>query len=377
MRFSPRGDRLAVSQEDATIGTVDLSGRATTLSKGWSAIGNVAWRPDGREIWFSAERPSEQFALYAVTLSGRERLVRREAGGLYLHDISRDGRVLLNSYLWNSSLLALPAGESTERELSWMDQPLAVDISNDGRTVVFTEWGEGGGDNGAIYLRATDGSAAVKLGEGLALALSPDGRWVLSQLSDPAETFALLPTGPGQPRTLEHKGITSPRSGRFLPDGRRAVFLGRSGNGGYRLYVQDLDGGLPRAISPEGMQYAFLATSPDGRSVAALGPDSKIAIYPVDGGPARPLPGAEASEGLISWSADGGSLYVYRRFESPARIFRIDVATGRREPWKTIAPVDRAGLIVIDNFVMTPDARAYAYSFQRILTNLEIVEGLR
>jgi len=349
----------------------------TVLSKGWSAIGNLAWRPDGKEVWFSAQRPSEQYALYAVTLSGRERLLRREAAGLYLHDISKDGRALLNNYLWSSSLLAEPAGGNAERELSWMDNPLAVAISSDGRSVVFTEWGEGGGENGSIYMRATDGSPAVRLGEGQAVALSADGSWVLSQPSDLAETFTLLPTGPGQPRTLEHKGITSPKAGRFLPDGKRVVFPGRSAKGALRLYVQTIDGGEPQPVSPEGIPLAFIALSPDGRLVAALGPNNKIALYPLDGSAPRALPGAEDFEGVICWSADGSSIYVYKRFESPARIFRIDVATGRRELWKTIMPVDRAGLITIDNFVMTPDARAYAYSFQRILTNLEIVEGLR
>ncbi len=120
-----------------------------------------------------------------------------------------------------------------------------------------------------------------------------------------------------------------------------------------------------------------MAVSLDGRFVATLGPDKRLTIYPVDGGASRPLPGAEVQERPIVWSADGGSIYVYRSHESPARVFKIDIATGKRELWKTIAPVDRAGLIAIDNIVMTPDARAYAYSFERIPTNLEVVDGLR
>ena len=376
LRFSPRGDRLAISQDPGTIATVDLSGKATTLLKGWSNIGNVAWRPDGGEIWFSAERPAEKFALYAVTPSGRERLVRREAGGLYLFDISSDGRVLLNDYFWHSSLVALPAGESAERELSWMDQPLVDAISSDGRAVVFDEWGEGAGDNGSIYLRAVDGSAAVRLGEGSGIGLSPDGRWVLSRPPQPPETSMLLPTGPGQPRSLKHKGITTGWGG-FLPDGKGVVVLGRAGTGSLRLYVQNLDGGEPRTISPEGMPPGPLSISPDGRFVAAQGPDSKIAIYPIDGGAPRPLAGSEAGESPILWSADGGLLFAYRTRDTPARVFKVDAATGRRELWKTIAPADRSGLVAIDNIVMTPDTRSYAYSYQRILTSLEVVEGLR
>jgi Tol biopolymer transport system component len=382
MRFSPRGDRLAVGLGGETVATIDLSGKATTLSKGWDDIGNVAWRPDGGEIWFAGRRAGQQHQLYAVTLSGRERLVRLEAGGVYLFDVSGDGRVLLNHYFYYQSVVVLAAGESAERDLSWMDRPYVDIISKDGRTVVFDETGEGGGDKGAIYLRATDGSAAVRLGEGQGMGLSPDGRWVLSQARRPSETFVLLPTGPGQPRSLIHKGITSISWGHlswggFLPDGKRVLFLGRPGSGALRLYVQNLDGGELRAISPEGMEAGSMAASPDGRFVAAQGPDSKIAIYAVDEGAPRPLPGAEAGESPILWSADGGSLYVYRTSEAPVRVFKVDIATGRRELWKTIAPADRSGLVSIDNIVMTPDARSYAYSFARILTSLEVAEGLR
>jgi Tol biopolymer transport system component len=378
VRFSPRGDRLAVSENDLTILTVDLSGKAKTLSKGWGNIGNVAWRPDGGEIWFGAQRGSEKFAVYGVTPSGRERLVRREAGGIYLHDIARDGRVLLNDYFWHASLAALTAGEGAERELSWMDRPNVDAISKDGRTVVFDEWGEGGGDNGAIYIRPIDGSPAVRLGEGVGMGISPDGHWVLSQPSQwYSETLTLLPMGPGQPKSLRHKGIMSIGSGGFLPDGKRVVFLGRAGPGALRVYVQNLEGGEPRAVSPEGMSPGYVAVSPDGRFIAARGADSKIAIYPVDGGAARPLAGAETGEDPILWSTDGGSLYAYRRREAPAQVFKLDIATGRRELWKTIAPADRSGLVSINNIVMTPDARSQAYAYERILTSLEVVEGLR
>jgi eukaryotic-like serine/threonine-protein kinase len=378
VRFSPRGDRLAVSQGDMIIATVDLSGKATTLSKGWGDLGNVAWRPDGGEIWFSGARTGEKFALYGVTPSGRERTVRREAVGLFLFDISRDGRVLLNDYLWQSSLVAQPAGESSERELSWMDQPYVDAISSDGRVVVFDEWGEAGG--GAIYLRATDGSPAVRLGDGYGMGLSPDGRWVLSQLFQPSEALVLLPTGPGQPRSLVHEGIMSTgwmARGGFFPDGKGVLFFGRAGSGALRLYVQNIEGGEPRAISPEGMPFGPLSISPDGRFVAARGPDSKIAIYPVDRGAPRLLAGAEAGESPVLWSADGGTLYVYRPREAPARVFKIDLGTGARELWKTIAPVDRSGLISIGNIAMTPDTRSYAYSYERILASLQVAEGLR
>src|SRR5262249_1550836 len=190
--------------------------------------------------------------------------------------------------------------------------------------------------NGSIYRRTTDGAPAVRLGEGFGLGLSADG-WVLSRPPAPPGTFVLLPTGPRQPRAVAHRGVTTIDSAPFLPDGPAIVFLGPAGKESLRVYVQNVGGGPSRAISPEGMIAARMAVSPDGRFVATPGPDSKIAIYPVEGGAARPLPGAESGEGAIVWSADGRSIFVYRRREAPARVFRIDVATGARELWKTVA----------------------------------------
>jgi Tol biopolymer transport system component len=378
MRFSPRGDRIAVTDYAGKISVVYLSGKVTTVAEGWGWAAAV-WRPDGREIWLGGYRTGEKFALYAMTPSGRERPVRREAAGLYLHDISRDGRVLVNEYVWTSSLAALPAGENVERDLSWMDFSLVSDVSNDGRFVVFNEAMEGGGRTRAVYLRAMDRSPAVRLGEGVGLAVSPDGRWVLSKPAPGSSSNALvlLPTGPGQPKSLERKGVTGISWGRFSPDGKRILFLGRTPSGALRLYVQDLEGGAPRPISPEGMPTGQFAISPDGRFVAAQGPDGNVAIYPVDGGAPRPLQGAVAGESPVLWSADGRSLYVFTAEEAPSRVFRIDVATGQREPWKTIAPADPSGLVQIDTLVLTPNARSYAYSYERILTELEIAEGLR
>src|SRR5262249_42812871 len=241
-------------------------------------------------------------------------------------------------------------------------------------------WGEGGGGQEAIYIRAMDGSAAVQLGEGHGLALSPDGRWVLSWPSKPPETFLLLPTGPGQARSLKHPGLSPTHFGRFFPDGKRILFLGLAGSGSWRFYVQDLEGGTPRAVSPEGVipnQSISAAMSPDGRFAAAPGSDAKIAIFPLDGGEPRPLAGSEPGHYPIVWSADGGSLYTYKPSELPARVFRIDNATGRRELWKTLVPADRSGLLTIDSIAMTPDARSYVYCYQRILTSLELAEGLR
>jgi Tol biopolymer transport system component len=377
-RFSPKGDRIAFSVLAQGIFTVDLSGKLTQLIQGGADAWAVAWRPDGSEIWFARFRAGERWALGAVDLSGLQRPLRREAGAIFLMDVSKEGRALVASAEASGSLVGLFPGASGERELGWMDQPTVNAMSDDGRHVVFDEWGESAGQTETIYVRATDGSAAVRLGKGHGLAFSPDGQWVLSWPSSTSETFVLLPTGAGQPRPLPHSGIVSTHFCRFFPGGKSILFQGRVGAGSLRFYTQDLEGGEPRPVSPDGIPDGFAAIAPDGRSFAAQGPDSRIAIFPADGaGAARPVAGVEPGETPVSWSADGRSLYVYRSNEAPARVFRVEVATGKRALWRTLAPADRCGLTAIDSVVMTPDARSYAFTYGRLVASVHAVDGLR
>ena len=382
MRLSHGGDCAFVEQDDNGLFSVNVVGAAAkreSLSKGWEYVGGLAWWPDDSEIWFAGRRSAGKVALYAVTPSGSERLVRQEAGGLFLDDIYSDGRVLLSDYSFSRGIAVSGAGETLERDLSWLDLPWVDLIAADGRTVVFEQRGEGGVRKGGIYIRRVDGSAPVHLGEGGALGLSPDNLWVLSQPHEAGgqERFLLLPTGQGLARPLDHRGLASVPWGGFLADGSRILFLAGKGNGPLRLYVQDVAGGEPRAVSPEGLAAGPVPASPNGQFVAAVGSDSTVLICRTDAGAPRALPGSLPGDVPIVWSADGRSLYVYKRNELPARIFRVDVETGHREHWKDVAPADRTGLDRIDSIVMTPDARAYAYGYSRTLGSLQIARGLR
>jgi hypothetical protein len=138
------------------------------------------------EVWFTASQNGIH-ALYAVTLAGQQRLVARVPGKLSIQDIARDGRVLVEQDLLQASMIYLPPGaapdKAKERDFSWFDGSTAREISADGKTIIFDERQEAGGDDAAIYLRKTDGSPAIRLGAGRAEGLSPDGKWVLALTS--------------------------------------------------------------------------------------------------------------------------------------------------------------------------------------------------
>ncbi|HEX6906463.1 MAG TPA: hypothetical protein VF154_07655 [Terriglobales bacterium] len=62
------------------------------------------------------------------------------------------------------------------------------------------------------YVRKTDGSPAVLLGEGAAVALSPDGKWVVAQSPGSPAQLRLLPTGVGEARVLTQDTINHARA---------------------------------------------------------------------------------------------------------------------------------------------------------------------
>jgi len=55
----------------------------------------------------------------------------------------------------------------------------------------------------------------------------------------------------------------------------------------------------------------------------------------------------------------------------------VDLATGRREDWKELAPSDPAGVKTISPVRFSADGKSYAYSYYRVLSDLYVVEGLK
>jgi len=386
-RVSPDGLRVAfldhaIPGDDR--GKVAVADRAgwKTLGSTWGSAWGLAWPPGGKEIWFTAAKAGWHRELRAISLSGKERLVSRGLATLVLYDIARNGRVLLAHDSLRFGTLALTPDRTQERELSWLDAGLVTDISPDGRKILLNEFGEGGGEGYSIYLRGTDGSPAIRLGPGTNPRFSPDGKWVLTAdiRTEPSQ-LVLLPTGPGEPVPVTRDRLQH-IDGQVLPDGKRIVFAAGEAGRGRRLYVQTISGGTPVPISPEGVRGSIEGlgigpVSPDGRFVAAWSPDGKLHLYPMSPGDSLPVSGVADSEFPIQWSSEGKSLYVKGPGELPARVFRVNPVSGKRELWKQFAPSDPTGVVAVQGVVMTQDAAAYAYTYVRILSVLYVAEGLK
>jgi Tol biopolymer transport system component len=383
-RFSPKGDRIAfldhpvINDDGGTVAVVDLSGKKTTISAVYASAVGLAWSPDGSEVWFTAAEVGGNRALQAVTLSGRPRTLARVTGILTLHDVSRDGRVLLTQDLNRIGLVA-GSSPSDETDLTWLDWSLMADLSRDGRTVLFSEPGEGGGPGYSVYLRQVGAAAAIRLGEGSGQSISPDGKQALAIVHPTAEqSLFSYPTGAGESRAVSPAGFQV-RFAAWMPDGRRIVMNAvEPGQHDSRSYVIDAAGGKPRLFLPEGYRTLFVST--DGKRVVARGPEGRYYVCPVDGGDPVPIPGiSQESDNIVGWASGDRSIYVRRGSSSalPARIVQIDLATGTEEKWRELLPADSAGLNGIMGLRMTPDGARYAYSYYRSLSNLYLAQGIR
>jgi eukaryotic-like serine/threonine-protein kinase len=381
IRISPKADMIAfidhpqLNDDGGALAVVDMAGKKTTLSTGWDSIQGVAWSPNGDEIWFSATRTGGDRSLYAVNLSGAVRLLARVPGELTLLDVGRDGNVLLTRGNDRAGMIGLSPGETKEHDLSWLDWSVPNDLSADAKTVLFTESGEGGGPKYAVYLRKMDGSPAIRLSDGAGMALSPDGKWALARSTTTPAPLFLLPTGVGEATPLSHDSINH-LNGSWLPDGKQLVFSGNEAGHGFRLYVTSPGEAKPRPISPEGVNPVVMI-SPKGDFAASVGPDHKLYLYPTAGGEPVPVPGAEPDEAPTGWSADGRSLYVFRFGQIPAKVFELELSTGKRKLWKELVPADAAGIDTIRGVTMSRDAKAYVYGYIRTLSDLYMVEGLK
>jgi eukaryotic-like serine/threonine-protein kinase len=385
-RISRDGTRIAFledafgSSETGHVSVLNLAdNHVAVLTKNWRSARGLAWSADGREIWFTAGESRANRMLYAVKPDhvfksdpskpdgGDYRLVIDPPGSMTLFDITPDGRVLLTLDDDRRVLTGGSMADQTERDLSWFDDSGLADVADDGTAVLFS-------DRFGVYVRGTDGSGAVRLGNIDAFAddLSPDGSKALATTTTEPSELVILPRKAGTHHVMSRYNITAYSGARWFPDGR-IIFTGMEAGRQRRSYVQSPSGGPPTPVTPEGVWVVSLDTT--GKMGAAIGSTQPgISIIPLDGGPSRMVPGSQHGDRPVAWTDDSKALWIYRRFEVPAQIIRLDIATGKRQIWKTLVPSDLTG---VTEFAITPSGSAYYYSYKRLLSQLYQVRGLR
>jgi hypothetical protein len=378
LRFSPSGDQIAFldhpfwPDDRGSVAVIDVTGKKKMLSGEWESEEGLAWAPNGKEIWFAATSAGVDRSLWAVTLAGKQRLVLSVPNTLRLYDIYSDGRILLSAGHERVGMVGVTGEDDMGRDLSWSGWTVASDISPDGKWVVFDEQSEFAGDYYTVAMRQIAGSPPVKLGDGDIAHFSPDGKWVTAAIAGQPTHFVLLPTGPGEPKDSPVPDLDHLANVDFMPNGK-VVLMGSERGHGVRCYSRAIDGGPLKVITPE--DTGLCRCSPDARYLVARDHLGNLTVYPVDGGQARSLPGTE-NMFPIRW-ADNHFILAFRTGELPGRVFQIDAYTGKARLLRQLVPGDRAGVTQLLTVAATPDARTFAYSYQQVLYDLYVVEGLK
>ena len=381
IRISPQDDRIAfinhlsLWDDRGSVWLVDHAGKVRTLSPVYDSADGLAWNSDGKEIWFTAAISGYTRSLMAVNDEGKVRTILNIPAGLTLQDKAPDGRVLVSLDVERLAMAtSTRAGKATD--ISWHDWDVAKDISRDGQSVLFEDASEAAGPNYEVAIRKMDGTPPIKLGEGSAGGLSPDGKWAISIITGSPGRITLYPIGPGEPRTIPVTGLERIHNGssHFLADGKRITINGNEHGHPVRCYFVDLDSGKLTPVTPEGVTGGLV--SPDSRFIIANnGPVA--AVYPIAGGPPRAIPGFDPGLIPVQWSEDESSLYGYLPGQIPTKVFKVNLATGQKTLVQELHPETNAGLVAIAPVVVSRDGSRFAYSYYQVFSVLYVISGLR
>jgi serine/threonine protein kinase len=380
-RISPRGEAVAFDDhplrgdDRGYVAVVDQKGTVKRLTAEWSTLQGLVWAKSGSELWFAAGEGVGVKSLYGVTPAGKQRLIWRVPTDLDLFDVTKDGRVLVaRESLKLNGYVALPG--QADRNISWLGFTAGVTLSPDRRNVFFAETGDGGGVDYGTFMRKTDGSPAVRLGLGQLFAVSHDGRWVLSHPPSQPNTLLVLPTGPGEVRTISLGNLAvRTEEAAWMPDDKGFYVAAVEPGHGPRMFRVMLSGGSPVPITPEGMTSRVLA--PDGGTLVVRGPQKDLLLFEIATGKSRPLPGSTAEDIPIGWDETGRGVYLAVQQGPQAQIDRVEVASGRRQNWKTIKPMDSVDRVDTPFVNIAPRGDAYTYSVFSKLSDLYLVDGLK
>jgi Tol biopolymer transport system component len=378
-RVSPDGKRVAFVHHPRPADTAgvlmvtDANGGAEVWSPDFDELLGIAWEPEGKSVLLTGSLRGSLDFVWRARRGRPPEMVYAAPGNLLLSDLDREGRALVIQTDWRQEIeVVTPDGK--QQSLEWLDWGLLSAISRDGSKVLMAENGKGALGESILMLRDITQPAPVRLGEGYPIALSPDGRWAVTRGTGAVlPPMILIPTGPGEPRTLPSSGLAWIERGAFFPDGQRLALIGAKTAGGPTgLFIYDLKTGETRAASPEGAGDA-VPVSWDGQRLAASGPDGTITAYSLDGKEAFRVESWGSNYRVAGWLEDG-SLLAFQPFELPSRLERYDPKTRSVSLVRMLAPIDPAGVAGIIRVRLTPDGRTIAFQHRRMSAVLTVLD---
>jgi tRNA A-37 threonylcarbamoyl transferase component Bud32 len=350
LRVSRDGNLIAF-RENASSGDTggrvviaDRHGKTLAQSAEYSDVEGIAWR--GEEVWFSTG--STPPVLRALRQNGAERELVHGVARIELHDIARDGRVLVASADVRLQMYAKKKGGAAVN-VSWFDGSDIEGVSADGSVIAFTE-GMGTAQTAAGYAQflRKGTEPAAQLGFGFHLALAPDASSAIVMTGATTPLRRVL-TSADKPTDLPKGRIAQIDISDHIAmawDGKHVVVRGAETGKPMQLWRITLPDGQPEPLGHDSTHQHPL--SPDGKVVALASPAGGLTLVSVDGGSDRALAGP-ADEEPISFSADGATVYAHHPLGSDGEIEidAINLASGERTLWDTLHPEPRSDYLSI------------------------------
>jgi serine/threonine protein kinase/Tol biopolymer transport system component len=383
-RISPDGKRVAFLEhpiygdDRGYLDLVDEGANAKRLTFESQGEEGVTWSPDGREIWYGAAPPEGvgERGVFAVTPNGKLRLVVNFPGYNVVWDVSSDGRLLMSDEAIVAAQMVASPANASERDVSGLGYGTYGALSADGKTIVFGESGKAAGHDYLVFFRRLDGSAAVEIGEGQAIGVTPDGKYAIAFLPSQPTKLRVMATRAGESGTLDVAPVSVDRALiSWMPGGKEFVFLGHEGEAPPRSYRESFGGGPARPLTNLPGAHFWNCVSPDGKFVletsAPANEPAQNVIVELATGKVRNAPLLQSDQ-PVQWDQDGAHAFVVQKKDVEATIFRVDLNSGNREVWKQIRPPDPAGILTLRSFFVTPSGSAYGYSVARALSSLYV-----
>jgi len=383
-RISPDGKRVAFLEhpvygdDRGYLDLVDAGANVKRLTVESQGEEGVAWSTDGREVWYAAAPPESAMerAVFAVTPAGKSRVVSHFPGYNAVWDIAADGRLLMSDESIDAIQMVASPANSPEHNVSALGYATYGALSADGKSIVFGESGKAAGHDYMVFFRRLDGSAAVEIGEGQAIGVTPDGKYAIAFLPSQPTKLRVLATRAGESGTLDVAPVSVDRALiSWMPGGKEFVFLGHEGDAPLRGYRVSFAGGPARPLTNLPGAHLWNCISPDGKfvletSTVANEPEQNV-IIELATNKVRNAPLLQGDQ-PVQWDQDGAHAFVIQKSDVEATIFRVDLNSGKREVWKLIRLADPAGVLSLRSFFVTPSGNAYSYSATRALSSLYV-----
>ena len=375
-RISPRSGQIAFlfhpsfGDDGGSVAVLDEKGQMRELTPRYNRINGLAWSPSGDELWYTAiSQLGTGGTLFAVNSKRQVRRVLTTPEQIALFDVAPNSSALLATQRQTATPMFAGPDMPADRDVAVSLWTVGTDITPDGKYLLLDDES---GDRYAAVLAKSDGSPPVRLGQGEAVAISPDGKRVLALTSTTPQQYVTLPTGAEEAKEVTHDAITHSVFAFWLPDGRAFVFTGSEPGHKRRAYLQNISGGAARALTPEGFSAGPVA--PDGIHFVARDEVGDAFLYSLDGSSRPSKLNVNPTETVRGW-LDSRHVYLF----TPPRVavvYALDVSTGRREVLKRIAVPDPAGINSVIPVIFARDGKHYVYTVGRLLSDLHLVEGL-